>query len=1222
MEKRALSWLLVILLCLSLLPSAALAAAGQSLAGAQGKGLAELPLLPAPEAPAEVVEEVAAEAAEVPLEAAPAAAADGETTGVALSEENFPDANFRQYLSANVDSSADGFLSPEEIAAVTEIVLMDMEMMVPVGVSDLTGLSLFTNLEHLNCASNGLTSLDVSANTALKQLDCRNNQLTSLDVSALTALERLECSYNGLTALDVSRNTALSYLLCGGNELSALDLSANTALYELTAYENALTALDVSANTALRQLDVSDNALTALDVSANTRLQRLSCGENLLTALDVSANTELENLNCSSNGLTALDVSRNTALDYLNCGHNILTELDVSANTLLRGLRCESNGLTVLDVSQNTAIDELICSNNALTSLDVSALTADLWLEASGNRSDIISREFWLDLSTMPGGFELSKASEWTGGTVEGTILSMEPWVETVSYSYDCGQGKSVVFSLGVAPIPPHVHEDITFQPWDLIHVMPTEAGNYYLTANVNLSDTWNVPVGETRICLNGFDIIQNGGSSTTIEVPEGASLSLYECAEESGCITHAEGVAGTGVVVYGDLTMNGGVITGNTREMDAAGLRVFGRAVMNGGQICNNDGGGVYVAEVYSGDGNGHSTRYVGEFTMNGGQISGNTAMRGGGVCVKSAVFTMNGGRIESNIATQWGGGVSGNMTMTGGEIVGNRAEGVSQTGHTPAYGGGGVHGNVTMSGGSIRNNYAAESGGGVCGSLTMSGGEITGNTALYQGGGVSVSGPYTGYGVQLSGVCVIENNSLTAGRASNLYLPSGDSWENVSFAGEGLRPGSRIGIGRVMDTAVGAGGQFGPVTAVCELITKDYLDYFTSDWVGGFIAVVDQQIYVGDINKQDDVRVFFRANGEQLKWLTLKYGEDVELPAIPFEGAYAEGYDRDSHWDHDGQNIVEDTVITAVYVKNRYTVTWMANGQPMGQEQTVEHGQTAVPPAEPIPQREGYTENAPYWPEGLYQSIRDDICIQAVYLKDDVQTLEPPKGLPEDGGDYELVMKEGEVDVSQDMSARPDRNEPAKIEQALEDKMKEIFPQNWVGTEPPAGAGFRMFELELRVSRGEGEDWRKADEDCFPEAGITVYLPYPPGVDPAHVRFAAVHMFSQTSDILGTMAGDMEVLQVQETPRGLRVTLKGLSPVAISWIEEESVLGDADSNGRLNARDATVLLRYDAGVLEADDLYETLVDVDGNGVVNARDATLILRKDAGVITQFPVEE
>lgn len=51
----------------------------------------------------------------------------------------------------------------------------------------------------------------------LTWIRCASNQLTSLDLSNLPNLEDLDCSQNNLTSLNVSRNTKLRYLGCGNN---------------------------------------------------------------------------------------------------------------------------------------------------------------------------------------------------------------------------------------------------------------------------------------------------------------------------------------------------------------------------------------------------------------------------------------------------------------------------------------------------------------------------------------------------------------------------------------------------------------------------------------------------------------------------------------------------------------------------------------------------------------------------------------------------------------------------------------------------------------------------------------------------------------------------------------------------------------------------------------------------------------------------------------------
>lgn len=230
---------------------------------------------------------------------------------------NFPDENFRSYVSTNFDKNGDGWLLPSEIAAVTKIDVYDES------ISSLKGIEYFTALKELYCYYNGLTELDVSKNTALTKLNCQDNQLKSLDVSGCTALSELDCNLNELTTLDVSNNTALTKLNCDVNQLTELDVMNNTALQYLNCRFNKLTTLDVSNHTALTNLNCDYNqTLKSLDVSNNTALTYLNCYKNQLPSLDVSSCTALEELKCYQNQLTTLDVSSCTALRLLHCYEN------------------------------------------------------------------------------------------------------------------------------------------------------------------------------------------------------------------------------------------------------------------------------------------------------------------------------------------------------------------------------------------------------------------------------------------------------------------------------------------------------------------------------------------------------------------------------------------------------------------------------------------------------------------------------------------------------------------------------------------------------------------------------------------------------------------------------------------------------------------------------------------------------------------------------------
>ena len=181
----------------------------------------------------------------------------------------------------------------------------------------------------------------------------------------------------------------------------------------------------------------SDGVLSAAEIGSVTSINCSS--ENISDLKGIEYFTALTSLYCVRNQLTALDVSKNTALTYLYCGENQLTALDISSNTALASLSCDWNQLTALDV-RNTELTELNCYGNEYMVF--------------------VSEDGTFDLSTLPGSFDMSKASDWVGGTVKGNILKVDNGVSKVTYKYDCGRRKTETFTLVLAQISGDVNGD------------------------------------------------------------------------------------------------------------------------------------------------------------------------------------------------------------------------------------------------------------------------------------------------------------------------------------------------------------------------------------------------------------------------------------------------------------------------------------------------------------------------------------------------------------------------------------------------------------------------------------------------------------------------------------------------------------------------------------------------------------------------------------------
>ena len=323
-----------------------------------------------------------------------------------------------------------------------------------------------------------------------------DDRLSPAELTAVKDMRLIRRSIGDLKGIE--HFTALTKLLCGDNQLTSLDVSANTALKQLYCMNNPLTALDVSKNTALTDLNCINTQRASLDVSKNTALTSLLCGDNQLTSLDVSKNTALTSLLCAKNQLASLDVSKNTTLEELSCWGNQLTSLDVSANTALKDLDCGQNQLTSLDLSANPKLSFSHCSTNNNT--------YRLTLDASRT----------LDLTTLPGSFDVTKASYWSGGTVVGTVLTVDGGAEQVTYNYDCGNGITAYFTLTCdkarytvtfgndrAPAQTVTHGEKAVEP-----PKPTSPGHIFkawyagnepydfdtpVTQDLHLEDWWNI---------------------------------------------------------------------------------------------------------------------------------------------------------------------------------------------------------------------------------------------------------------------------------------------------------------------------------------------------------------------------------------------------------------------------------------------------------------------------------------------------------------------------------------------------------------------------------------------------------------------------------------------------------------------------------------------------------------------------------------------------------
>ena len=337
-------------------------------------------------------------------------------------------------------------------------------------------------------------------------------------------------------------------------------------------------------------------------------------------------------------------------------------------------------------------------------------------------------------------------------------------------------------------------------------------------------TETWDLG-GKTlhRYGLGGYMIeLVSASASLTLSniVIDGAECTVdaTHAAETDSIIKAANG---------GTIVLNSGAILQNNKAMQfGSGILANNRVniTMEDGAIIRNNtnrnyelGGGILI-------GNGST------FTMNGGEISGNTANGGGGVAIIGSTMVMNNGTISNNSTYKtsgqgsYGAGVyvadyansSGGDTlftatpasfeMNGGKITGNKAL---------DYGGGiltfpqqGQQITININNGNISGNQVTEGSGGAVAAffgvteLNIKDGTLTENSARSYGGGVFL---YDATNVTISGGTISENKASQGG---GVYLwptsaakQTGGSIENnVANAGGGVCGGTYTMTGGVI--------------------------------------------------------------------------------------------------------------------------------------------------------------------------------------------------------------------------------------------------------------------------------------------------------------------------------------------------------------------------------------------------------------------------------------
>ena len=455
------------------------------------------------------------------------------------------------------------------------------------------------------------------------------------------------------------------------------------------------------------------------------------------------------------------------------------------------------------------------------------------------------------------------------------------------------------------------------FEPWNEEDTLPSEAGNYYLTSDISLAETWVIEADtEINLCLNGHVIDME--YCRFLDLGERAVFGLYECddseihyyrinmdfytaeiqSEEEHYLTMQNSDIPVGEIY-------GGYITGSFTQDSGGVIRAAS------GSVVNLNGGNILGNGSYNGDGGVYySAKGVNAtLNLNGTNLIGNIAsvVNGPDGCEGS------GGAVYSG---------SGVVNMTGGELLYNAA---ARAGTIrvpdPDFEGTGV---FTMSGGRIAfstNDYLYQSSlndGFIVvryGTFLMTGGRIEANDSrdsavIFLEEGSESDLPYNGV-FDMRGGVITENEGCFAvyvGGTDHVFRVSGDA----TISGNGaealeadvyLEFGATITVTGVLTCEIGI--SLGESDEGSGIITSGYSDYHDGEEIVAFYAKYERQrMYIadGEIAIRELHEVYFDSNGGS--YVPSQFLDDGEYAVVPEPPTW------DDHeflgWFEDGDGLV----------------------------------------------------------------------------------------------------------------------------------------------------------------------------------------------------------------------------------------------------------------------------------------------------------------------------
>lgn len=470
----------------------------------------------------------------------------------------------------------------------------------------------------------------------------------------------------------VSYNAATKTLTLNGAEITEgyYDKTSQELSGIYTLDDLKIVLADGSENKIALSADNASMAvgIAALDISNAYYNVSITGGGTL----DISvSNGQFANMGIYSGNLSV----SNQATVSMNIGTSSYSMLEMDCGALVMG-----------DFSIENASLSSVGGAAGLKATGTAAIDSGSFLKLSGSTAGLVAN----DLSVADGLLAKGSTSENDFENLQDTVVDTVEGQQTITVS------GSTALSVEIKSDPSYHshpvcggncdshagHNALVYTPLDdgsgnladgsymsygAYGYMLKNGGNYYLTADVELSDTLyiNQPV---NLCLNGHKLTVN--TDKAIELDGDGSLNLCDCGTGGSITATAEGSTG----IYhgaGSLHIYGGSVSGDEKGIWSVNTSDVEDIIIHGGEIsCSKSYGAYYSLRIYnvnvtvSGGTLSGSVNVDHDLTISGGAVNGSTDVGGD--------FTMTDGSITGRVTVNSHTEGKGNFDMSGGKIEG----------------------------------------------------------------------------------------------------------------------------------------------------------------------------------------------------------------------------------------------------------------------------------------------------------------------------------------------------------------------------------------------------------------------------------------------------------------------------------------------------------------------------------------------------------------------